>query len=434
MGNNNIYNYKTPKSGNEETGFFNIKGRINRKSFILRCLFSFGLFFIFTWFYYNDFFVEYEGRSFIFFETIYFYILPVFISIFNLIQGAKRMHDVNKSGWNFFIPLYNIYLTFSPGTRGNNDYGIDPSPAKNIQYFDEIESNKQDVKEEVTDSVKKGGLDKWRDHLNNVRKENPNKTYQEILAIARNTYSSSNINNKNKLANANQITSKRPKLLRYKYLFILLGLLMSLVFYGMYLDQIYPKNELELKNLMCDKYWRITDASVEEIYLNNVLVQQPTSDIRHQLARMANGDETSKLYEKLTKLLLSQKNNNGYIYFSKDSNACYGEFNYLYYDQYFNSDSSKLTYTERCMKLDKTINGYYIVKSEDSLYSYVPPLSHFNCFVKSHSIQIDYIDSEKLDVIILQNIIDDDKQELKVEYKVSYEQLHLPINRPRLIK
>ncbi len=190
MGNNNIYNYQTPKSGNEETGFFNIKGRINRKSFILRWLFSCGLFVIFTLGYYNGFFTEYESRSFIFFETIYFYILPLFISIFNLIQGAKRMHDVNKSGWYFFIPLYNIYLTFSTGTRGNNYYGIDPSPAKNIQYFDEIESNKKDVKEEVNDSVKKGGLDKWRDHLNNVRKENPNKTYQEILEIARNTYKS----------------------------------------------------------------------------------------------------------------------------------------------------------------------------------------------------------------------------------------------------
>jgi uncharacterized membrane protein YhaH (DUF805 family) len=190
MSNNNIYNYKTPKSGNEETGFFNTKGRINRKSFILRWLFSFGLFVIFTLGYYNSFFAEYESRSFIFFETIYFYILPLFISIFNLIQGAKRMHDVNKSGLYFFIPLYNIYLTFSPGTRGNNDYGIDPSPTKNIQYFDEIESNKQDVKEEVTDSVKKGGLDKWRDHLSNVRKENPNKTYQDILEIARNTYKS----------------------------------------------------------------------------------------------------------------------------------------------------------------------------------------------------------------------------------------------------
>ena len=146
---NNIYNYKTPKSSNEETRFFNIKGRINRKSFILRWLLSFGIFVIFTFSYYLGFLEILGIRIFYFFETIYFYILPLFISIFNLIQGVKRMHDVNKSGWYFFIPLYNIYLTFSAGTKGNNDYGIDPSPKKNIQFFDEIESNKQDVKEEA---------------------------------------------------------------------------------------------------------------------------------------------------------------------------------------------------------------------------------------------------------------------------------------------
>jgi uncharacterized membrane protein YhaH (DUF805 family) len=223
MGNNNIYNYKTPKSGNEETGFFNIKGRINRKSFILRWLFSFGLFVIFTLGYYNGFLADNDSRMFIFFETIYFYILPLFISIFNLIQGAKRMHDVNKSGWYFFIPLHNIYLTFSPGTIGNNDYGIDPSPTKNIQYFDEIESNKQVVEKEVTDSVKKGGLDIWRDHINKVRIENPNKTYQEILEIARNTYKS-----KKSTTNKSTDTTKKKS---NNYLFYLIIAIATVLYY-----------------------------------------------------------------------------------------------------------------------------------------------------------------------------------------------------------
>jgi hypothetical protein len=49
------------------------------------------------------------------------------------------MHDINVSGWNFFIPFYNLYLTFLPGTKGNNDYGIDYNTAKNITYFDEVE-------------------------------------------------------------------------------------------------------------------------------------------------------------------------------------------------------------------------------------------------------------------------------------------------------
>jgi uncharacterized membrane protein YhaH (DUF805 family) len=112
MANKNLYNYKTPKSGNEETGFFSIKGRITRKSFFLRCFFAICLYVISTFCYTNGVYGDFYSRSFIFFETIHVFILPVLISIFNLIQGAKRMHDVNKSGWYFLVPLYNIYLIF----------------------------------------------------------------------------------------------------------------------------------------------------------------------------------------------------------------------------------------------------------------------------------------------------------------------------------
>jgi hypothetical protein len=246
-----------------------------------------------------------------------------------------------------------------------------------------------------------------------------------------------------KFPNDKEKITKNSKLKQYKYLFILLGLLMSIVFYVIYLDQKYPKNELELQNLMCDKYWRITDASVEEIYLNNVIVPQPTSDLRKQLSRNINGEESYKLYDILTKLLLSQKNQDSYIYIRKNSNVCEGEFKYLYYDQSFDTESSKLTYTETCMKLDKT-NGYYIAKSEDN--QYVPefelvenelvdiPIVNWDNFVKSHSIQIDYLDKEKLDLVICYNIVDDKKQEFKFKVKVRYEQLHLPINPPRFLK
>jgi uncharacterized membrane protein YhaH (DUF805 family) len=38
----------------------------------------------------------------------------------------RRMHDCDKSGWYCLIPLYNLILLFSEGTRGENDYGLDP--------------------------------------------------------------------------------------------------------------------------------------------------------------------------------------------------------------------------------------------------------------------------------------------------------------------
>ena len=40
------------------------------------------------------------------------------------------MHDVNKSGWYQFIPIYGIILLITAGTEGTNDYGEDPKTAK----------------------------------------------------------------------------------------------------------------------------------------------------------------------------------------------------------------------------------------------------------------------------------------------------------------
>jgi uncharacterized membrane protein YhaH (DUF805 family) len=190
--NNNIYNYKSPKSGNEETGFLNVKGRISRKAFLLRLLFCAGLYVLFDFGFSEGLFGYYNSRSYIFFETVFLYLFPLFVLIFILLQGAKRMHDINLSGWYIFIPVYNIYLAFLPGTNGNNDYGIDPSASKTIQYFDEIESNIQDSNvNELTSESSKTGLEKWNEHLKEVRKRHPLKTYQEVFEIARNTYNSS---------------------------------------------------------------------------------------------------------------------------------------------------------------------------------------------------------------------------------------------------
>jgi uncharacterized membrane protein YhaH (DUF805 family) len=222
MTNKNLYNYKTPKSGNEETGFFNIKGRINRKVFFLRWLFTLSIYIISSFLYFNGYFGEYESREFIFFETIQIYILPILILIFNLIQGAKRMHDVNKSGWYFLIPLYNVYLIFLAGTRGNNDYGIDPAPVKNVQFFDELDHDI--TSQEQQDNGNKSGLDKWRDHLNQIRKDNPDKSYQEAVEIARGTYPSSPPPKNN----TKQIITKSE---RGKYVYLLLGLFAFSIYY-----------------------------------------------------------------------------------------------------------------------------------------------------------------------------------------------------------
>jgi serine/threonine protein kinase len=45
---------------------------------------------------------------------------------FMLAQGAKRCHDLNKSGWFQLIPFYNILLLFIEGDNGTNRFGDSP--------------------------------------------------------------------------------------------------------------------------------------------------------------------------------------------------------------------------------------------------------------------------------------------------------------------
>lgn len=130
MGTNNFYKYQGSKSGNEETGFFNTKGRISRKAYLLRLLLVLGIYLVSCLLVYVD--VYEEDDSF------HEYILPFLLSVFLLIQGAKRMHDVDRTGWAFLIPFYNIYLSLLPGTPGNNSFGVDPAPPKASEYFEDL--------------------------------------------------------------------------------------------------------------------------------------------------------------------------------------------------------------------------------------------------------------------------------------------------------
>ncbi len=64
------------------------------------------------------------------------YILGVFIP--GLAAAVRRLHDVNKSGWFFFIvlvpiigPIWLLVLFFSEGTTGKNNYGEDPKGSGN---------------------------------------------------------------------------------------------------------------------------------------------------------------------------------------------------------------------------------------------------------------------------------------------------------------
>lgn len=51
-------------------------------------------------------------------------IIPMLILMrISLSQGAKRCHDVGRSGWFLLIPFYIFYLIFAEGQRFDNKYG-----------------------------------------------------------------------------------------------------------------------------------------------------------------------------------------------------------------------------------------------------------------------------------------------------------------------
>jgi len=156
----NIYKYKPPKSGNDEVSYFLTKGRITRKAFFFRLLLV-AILYSCSYLIHYQYFIKNKNEivkniiddstfetvapnfaiQFKISEQFQIFFLIV-LCIFLLIQGAKRMHDVDKSGWCFFIQFYNIALLFSHGTIGQNKYGIDPRPRKVVKYFDELKKEK----------------------------------------------------------------------------------------------------------------------------------------------------------------------------------------------------------------------------------------------------------------------------------------------------
>lgn len=85
------------------------------------------------------------GLSFILYLVVYFVLIAyvesnndnavvglLFIPMlwFLWAQGAKRCHDIDRSGWMQIIPFYVLWLIFESGTNGSNSFGDDPKAEK----------------------------------------------------------------------------------------------------------------------------------------------------------------------------------------------------------------------------------------------------------------------------------------------------------------
>ena len=65
-------------------------------------------------------------------------VLPLLVPFFAV--AVRRMHDVDKSGWYIFIPIYSLILHATRGTEGENQYGPDPDAPEYTFDFENKEA------------------------------------------------------------------------------------------------------------------------------------------------------------------------------------------------------------------------------------------------------------------------------------------------------
>lgn len=163
-----IYEYKAPKSSNQETSFFTIKGRISIKVFLLRFALVVGIYYVASALFYEIIYGQYytmkaSGKineefltNYGFYKVLYETVLPLFLIAFILVQAAKRIHDTNNSAWKVFWPGYNLILLFRKGSPGANDYGLSPYKEKIVTYYEDLPAEVEELpKPKVKLSAKK---------------------------------------------------------------------------------------------------------------------------------------------------------------------------------------------------------------------------------------------------------------------------------------
>jgi len=77
----------------------------------------------------------FEGKDFF----LHVYRLALFMPLLGV--SIRRMHDVDKSGWFWLIPIYNIVLACTDGTKAPNRFGPDPKTSDSPNESNQLPSS-----------------------------------------------------------------------------------------------------------------------------------------------------------------------------------------------------------------------------------------------------------------------------------------------------
>lgn len=133
---------------------FSFHGRIRRTEYGLSLIIYYIYYFIamvLATLIIGDGIYDYNGE-----DSLYglWFILMIPAFWFLIVQGAKRCHDRNNSGWYQLIPFYALWMLFADGDGYENDYGAPPKAfynGKRVEITPEEDSQEDD--EGTTDDV-----------------------------------------------------------------------------------------------------------------------------------------------------------------------------------------------------------------------------------------------------------------------------------------
>jgi hypothetical protein len=182
----------------------------------------------------------------------------------------------------------------------------------------------------------------------------------------------------------------------------------------------YPKNEMQVENLLVDKYWKEDDIEVEQVYYDDKFVSRG-SNISSKLSNAVNGINGEEVYKKAEDNLKAMYTYDNYVYFKKMSDGSYWQ-----YAQWIDSKQLKYYIFGTDNYTMNKISNHYVINntSKSSNNYYVENGEIFDTFTidedKSEILSIDEDELTVRNTLVMGSV----KMVTKITYKKSSEFSH----------